>query len=206
MLLHMISHEFRSTERFSGLRTGFTSVRTSISESRFVHALRNAAAFVHSRWLAFCFTRRFYAQACRADVAVTSTEPIAANHDADMTECLIHRSVPEKLHALVLLRVVSQIASVPQTTLRAEACRSHGWSDDQIKAAMIRNIEQTFTPSEALALRYADDLTRTPIDVDPLTIRALRNHFSESELSELTASIAYENFRCRFKDASSRLR
>jgi alkylhydroperoxidase family enzyme len=63
-----------------------------------------------------------------------------------------------------------------------------------------------FSESETLLLRYAADMTRTPIDVDPQVIRELRLHFTEAELEELTVSIAYENLRARFVEANAKLR
>jgi alkylhydroperoxidase family enzyme len=63
-----------------------------------------------------------------------------------------------------------------------------------------------FSESETLLLQYAQDMTRTPIDVDPQVIRELLEHFTEAELEELTVSIAYENLRARFVEANARLR
>jgi len=173
-------------------------------ESPGVRALRKSSRFVGNRWLALCFTRRFYTKACRADATVSTTESNVSCQD--LTESLLQRSVPKKLHAIVQLRVASQIASIAETAARAEACHRGGWSDDQIRGDMIGNLRETFSEPELLALRYADDITRTPIDVDPQTLQQLRKYFSQSNVTELTASIAHENFRCRFIDANSRVR
>lgn len=55
-----------------------------------------------------------------------------------------------------------------------------------------------FTDDEKLVLRLAVELTRTPSNVaDPL-YEALRRRFSERELVELSAAIAWENYRARF--------
>lgn len=69
------------------------------------------------------------------------------------------------------LRVASQIASIGGTAARTEACHRAGWSEVQIKAAIIGNLGEIFSEPEVLALRYADEITRTPIDVDPQTLR-----------------------------------
>jgi len=185
-------------------RAGLRSAWTVIYEGCGMRVVRNAVRSVRNRWRAFRFTRHLYTEACRTDVAVPAAP--SSLYARDLTEYLLQRSLPLKLHALVQLRVVSQIASIPEITAKAEACRRGGWSDDQIKTVMANRLEEAFTEPELLALRYADEITRTPIDVDPLTVRELRRYFSPADLMELTACIAYENFRCRFANANSRVR
>jgi alkylhydroperoxidase family enzyme len=58
-----------------------------------------------------------------------------------------------------------------------------------------------FSEREGLLLRYADDITRTPIDVDLQVFRQLRRHFTHEQIVEITATICYENFRTRFRNA-----
>ncbi len=58
-----------------------------------------------------------------------------------------------------------------------------------------------FSDDERLLLRYADDLSRTPMDIDVSVVRQLRLHFSEDQLLEIAASICQENFKARFATA-----
>lgn len=58
-----------------------------------------------------------------------------------------------------------------------------------------------FTDDEKLVLRLAVQLTGTPAEVDDSLYAALRNRFSEHELVELSAAIAWENYRARFNRA-----
>ncbi len=44
-------------------------------------------------------------------------------------------------------------------------------------------------------------MTRTPVDVSDALIEDLRKHYDEKQLVELTAAIAWENFRARFNHA-----
>jgi alkylhydroperoxidase family enzyme len=46
-------------------------------------------------------------------------------------------------------------------------------------------------------LRLATELTRTPTNVGDALYEALRQRFSERELVELNAAIAWENYRAR---------
>lgn len=47
-------------------------------------------------------------------------------------------------------------------------------------------------------LQLAVSLTRTPADVPDELFKELRNQFSEREIVELNAAIAWENYRARF--------
>lgn len=55
-----------------------------------------------------------------------------------------------------------------------------------------------FSPLEKRVLDYAEALTRTPAEVPEPLFAELRRHFDAPELVELTAAIAWENFRARF--------
>ncbi len=47
-------------------------------------------------------------------------------------------------------------------------------------------------------LDYAAGLSRTPADVEDALVARLREDLSDEQLVELTAAIAWENFRARF--------
>jgi alkylhydroperoxidase family enzyme len=55
-----------------------------------------------------------------------------------------------------------------------------------------------FSEDEKLGLHLAALLTRTPSDVSDELYGQLKEHFSEGELVELSAAIAWENYRARF--------
>lgn len=55
-----------------------------------------------------------------------------------------------------------------------------------------------FNNREKLVLRLVTALTRTPAEVPDELFVALRSEFSERELVELNAAIAWENYRARF--------
>jgi alkylhydroperoxidase family enzyme len=119
----------------------------------------------------------------------------------DFTETLLQRSVERRLHALVQLRCATRMACDTTTEARAQLCRVHGWPSDLIQAVRVGANHAAFTDRERVVLRYADDITRTPIDVDPQVLRELHRHFSSEQIQELTASICYENFRTRYNNA-----
>lgn len=55
-----------------------------------------------------------------------------------------------------------------------------------------------FDEKQRLILQLADGMTATPPDVSDLVFDGLRRHFSIPDIVELTAEIAFENFRARF--------
>lgn len=50
-------------------------------------------------------------------------------------------------------------------------------------------------------IEYAVHTTKTPVEVPDELFGALRRHFSERQIVELTAAIAWENYRARFNHA-----
>ena len=58
-----------------------------------------------------------------------------------------------------------------------------------------------FSETEKLVLEYADAMTETPVEISEELFAKLRAKFTEAQLVELTASIAWENCRARFDHA-----
>ena len=58
-----------------------------------------------------------------------------------------------------------------------------------------------FSETEKLVLEYADEMTQTPVEVPEALFAKLRANFTDAQLVELTATIAWENFRARFDHA-----
>jgi len=58
-----------------------------------------------------------------------------------------------------------------------------------------------FSETERLVLEYADGMTRTPVEVKDELFTKLREKFNDAQLVELTASLAWENYRARFDHA-----
>jgi alkylhydroperoxidase family enzyme len=55
-----------------------------------------------------------------------------------------------------------------------------------------------FSEAERLALEYAERITHTDQKVDEALVDKLKKHFTDSQIVELTAAIAMENFRSKF--------
>jgi alkylhydroperoxidase family enzyme len=76
--------------------------------------------------------------------------------------------------------------------------RSEGLSEQQLADVADFETSPAFSELEKRVLHYAMALTRTPADVPEELFSSLREHFSPQQMVELTAAIAWENFRARF--------
>ena len=57
---------------------------------------------------------------------------------------------------------------------------------------------EVFTERQRLCLDYAEAASRTPVQVAPELVSALRQHFSDAAIVELAMMVAVENQRSRF--------
>ena len=79
--------------------------------------------------------------------------------------------------------------------------RKAGVSEEQLRDLPRYEESDAFGPLDKLVLRYAERMTRTPVEVPDQLFDELRNHLGEAGMVELTGAIAWENFRARFDHA-----
>jgi len=79
--------------------------------------------------------------------------------------------------------------------------RKHGVTDQQVFDLATFETSSAFSDVEKLVLRYAVGMSRTPVEVSDELFNDLRTHFDEKQMVELTAAIAWENYRARFNHA-----
>jgi alkylhydroperoxidase family enzyme len=73
-----------------------------------------------------------------------------------------------------------------------------GATDDKIRQVPTWRDSALFSSMERDALEYAEKMTITGERVSDELWSRLRRHFTESQLVELTAAVALENFRSKF--------
>jgi len=79
--------------------------------------------------------------------------------------------------------------------------RAAGVTEEKLRELPHYAESTAFSALEKLVIAYAEAMTRTPVDVPDALFAALRQHFNEAQLVELTAAIAWENYRARFDHA-----
>ena len=106
--------------------------------------------------------------------------------------------ISKRLHALVTLKAAALAQCEYCIDLGSAIARRWGLSDDDLLAIPGYRTSDLFSDAERLALDYAVGMTRTPVEVPDDLVAALRQHFSEAQVVELTHLIALENLRSRF--------
>ena len=75
---------------------------------------------------------------------------------------------------------------------------ANGLTAEKVTELAVWRESPVYDPRERLALELADALTDTPSKVSDEQWGRLRAAFDEAQLVELTAAIAWENYRARF--------
>jgi alkylhydroperoxidase family enzyme len=75
--------------------------------------------------------------------------------------------------------------------------RKAGLSDEKLRAVLGQDMT-AFNDTERLVIELADAMTDTPSNVSDDLYARLRNQFSEEQLMQLGAQIAFENYRARW--------
>ena len=75
--------------------------------------------------------------------------------------------------------------------------RKAGLSDEKLRAVPTDD-RTPFNETERLVIELADAMTGTPADVPDDLYDRLRKQFSEEQLMQLGAQIAFENYRARW--------
>ena len=108
-----------------------------------------------------------------------------------------HR-VPEATKALAEMRAAMLAGCEWCLDFGSVVARESGLSDEQLRALPAYRDSDLFSEPEKLVLDYATGMSRTPVEVSDELFAALREHFDEAQMVELTNAIAIENYRARF--------
>ena len=74
-------------------------------------------------------------------------------------------------------------------------------TEAQLRDLPVYHTSDVFSELEKCILDYASAMTRTPVEVSDDLFARLRQRFTQAQLVELTAAIAWENWRARFDHA-----
>jgi len=111
------------------------------------------------------------------------------------------RLVERRLRLLAELKIAALIGCRFCLDIGSALGRKTGVTEDQLRALPSYGDSAAFSPREKLVLDYAVAMTRLPVEVPETLWVALRGHFDEAQLVELTAGIAWANYRSRFDHA-----
>jgi alkylhydroperoxidase family enzyme len=111
------------------------------------------------------------------------------------------RCVDERLKALAETKAAAIVSCEFCCDIASSIARESGLGDAQLLALPRYRESGEFGELERLVLDYATAMSRTPASVSDELFAALREHFDERQLVELTSVIALENMRARFNSA-----
>jgi alkylhydroperoxidase family enzyme len=109
--------------------------------------------------------------------------------------------VDERLKVLAETKAAALVSCEFCCDIASSIAREAGISETQLLALPQYRESEQFSPLECLVLDYATAMSRTPTSVTDELFEALREHFDERQLVELTNVIALENMRARFNSA-----
>lgn len=115
-------------------------------------------------------------------------------------EMALERSkrVPERYKVLGELRAAMVVGCEFCVDIGSMIARESGLTDDEMKDMIDWRASERFDETDKLVIEYADAISRTPVEVSDEVFDRLHAKFDEEQLVELTAAIAWENWRARF--------
>jgi AhpD family alkylhydroperoxidase len=111
-----------------------------------------------------------------------------------------HR-VEERLKALAETKAAAVVNCEFCCDIASSIAREAGVTEQQLLALPRYRESGEFSELERLVLDYAVAISRTPTIVSDELFAAMREHFDERQMVELTNAIAIENMRARFNSA-----
>jgi len=132
-------------------------------------------------------------------LAVFAHHPkILAGYSAFETAIERSHRVDEALKGLAVARAASLVGCEWCLDFGSHELLGLGVSREKLMDLPMYAESPHYDVLERLVLDYATAMTRTPAEVSDELFAALREHFDEGQLVELTTAIAIENFRARF--------
>jgi alkylhydroperoxidase family enzyme len=111
------------------------------------------------------------------------------------------RHVAERLKVLAETKAAALVNCEFCCDIASSIAREAGITEQQLLALPNYRDSEEFTPLERLVLDYASAMSRTPTVVSDELFAAMREHFDERQMVELSNVIALENMRARFNSA-----
>lgn len=105
------------------------------------------------------------------------------------------------LRALVDLYTASLVGCPFCLDVGSSLARAQGVTEQQLRELPRHRESEAFDDLERLALAYTEAVTRTPVNVPDELFSALRARLGDAAMVELTAVIAWENYRARMNHA-----
>lgn len=111
------------------------------------------------------------------------------------------RAAPVRLQNLAVLKAASIVDCPWCLDFGSHLSVRRGLSEQKVRDLHAWQTSTAYDDDERLVLRYAEQLSASPVVVDDELVEQLRSRLGEKALVELTALVAIENQRSRFNKA-----
>src|SRR2546423_11569921 len=108
------------------------------------------------------------------------------------------KRVDERLKDLAAVKAAALVGCEFCLDIGSALARKSGVTVEELSDLPGYRESERFSELDKLVLDYAVGMTRTPVEVSDELFDALRKHFDDAQLVELTTAIALENYRARF--------
>ena len=151
--------------------------------------------------LAYGFSRRRFGKVLGSLGVMARHRGVLAGNAA--MELALERSgrVEDRLKQLAETKVALLVGCEFCIDIGSMLGRKSGVTEEQLRELTRFREGAAFSPLERLVLEYAVGMTKTPAEIPDELFGALRERLEEPALVELTAAIAWENYRARFNHA-----
>jgi AhpD family alkylhydroperoxidase len=147
------------------------------------------------------YMRRHYGRGIEVTGVMAQSRPNAIGYG--MLEWWHERghAVDEKLKVLAATKAATRVGCEFCIDIGAHLGRRAGVTEQQLQDFHSYGESSAFSPVEKLVMEYAEEMSKTNVEISDELFSRLREHFDEEQIVELTAAIAIENLRSRFNNA-----
>jgi len=110
-------------------------------------------------------------------------------------------AIPERLEDLANIKAATLVGCRFCIDIGASIARTHGLTEDDLRELLHHETSTRFSELEKRVLDYTVAMTQCPMEVPRPLFDALERELGVEGMVELTAVIAWENFRARFNHA-----
>jgi 4-carboxymuconolactone decarboxylase len=125
-----------------------------------------------------------------------NSPPVAGGWLKLLTAIRQKTTIPAGLRELIILRIAVLNGAAYEFAAHAPIARAEGAAETAIEAMRTGGIPESLADPERAALLYAEEMTRD-VKVKAETFAALKRHFDDRRILELTATIAAYNMVSR---------
>jgi AhpD family alkylhydroperoxidase len=150
------------------------------------------------RRLTFALSRRIYGRELEPTQVVAHHRPLLAGYGViGLTVDRFSKTVDVALRNLAMLRASQLIGCEWCLDFGSKLARDSGIPEVQLRELSLWRQSEHFSDTERLVIEYAEEMTRTPVEVSDELFERLRAVFDERQLVEITMAIAFENLTSR---------